>query len=50
MYKKHSSFSSIALLYMPRLSEHERSGAIGMLTAGVRVSYNARYHNCHQSN
>ena len=34
---------------MPRLSEHERSGAIGMLKAGVRVSDVARYHNCHPS-
>ena len=34
MYKKHNSFSLIALLFMPRLSEHERPGAIGMLKAG----------------
>ena len=34
---------------MPRLSEHERFGAIGMLKAGVRVSDVARYHNCHPS-
>ena len=34
---------------MPRLSEHERSGAIGMLKAGVRVSDVARYYNCHPS-
>ena len=34
---------------MPRLSEHERSGAIGMFKAGVRVSDVARYHNCHPS-
>ena len=34
---------------MPRLSEHERSGAIGMLKAGMRVSYVARYHICHPS-
>ena len=34
---------------MPRLSEHERSGAIGMLKAGVRVSVVVRYHNCHPS-
>ena len=47
MYKKHSSFSFIALLFMPRLSEHEGSGAIGMLKAGVHVSDVARYHNCH---
>ena len=33
---------------MPRLSEHERSGAIGMLKAGVGVSGIARY-NCHPS-
>ena len=50
MYKKHCSFSFIALLFMPRLYEHERSGAIGMLKAGVRVSDVARYHNCHPSN
>ena len=34
---------------MPSLSEHERSGAIGMLKAGVCVSDVARYHNCHPS-
>ena len=45
MYKKHSSFSFIALLFMSRLSEHEQSGAFGMLKAGVRVSDIARYHN-----
>ena len=49
MYKKHSSFSFIALLFMPRLSDHERSGTIGMLKAGVRVTDVARYHNCHAS-
>ena len=49
MYKKHISFSFIALLFMPRLSEHERSGAIGMLKARVRVSDVSRYHNCHPS-
>ena len=49
MYKKHSSFSFIVLLFMPRLSEHERSGTIGMLKAGVRNSDVARYHNCHSS-
>ena len=38
MYKKHSSFSLIALLFMPRLSEHEQQGATGMLNAGMRVS------------
>ena len=37
MYKKHSSFSFIALLLVSRLYEHERPGAIGMLKAGVRV-------------
>ena len=46
MYKKHCSFSFIALLFVPRLSEHERPGAIGMLKAGVRVSGVARYYNC----
>ena len=34
---------------MPRLSELERSGAIGMLKAGGRISDVARYHNCHPS-
>ena len=36
--KKHSSFNFIPVLFMPRLSEHERPVAIGMLKAGVRVS------------
>ena len=49
MYKKHSSFSFKALLFVPRLSEHERPGAFGMLKAGVRVSSVARYYNCHLS-
>ena len=49
MYKKHSSFSFIALLFMQRLSEHERFGAFGLLKVGVRVSDVARYHNCHPS-
>ena len=49
MYKKYCSFNFIDLLFMPRLSEHERSGAIGMLKAEVHVSDIARYHNCHQS-
>ena len=34
---------------MPCLSEHERSGAIGMLQAGVRVCNVARHYNCHPS-
>ena len=42
MYKKQSSFSFAALLFMPRLSEHERPGAIGLLKAWVRVSGVAR--------
>ena len=49
MYKKHSSFSFKALLFVQRLSEHEQPGAIGMLKAGVRVSGVARYYNCHPS-
>ena len=49
MYKKHSSFGFIALLFVPRLSEHERPGAIGMLKAGVFVSGVARYYYCHRS-
>ena len=48
-YKKHSSFSFRALSFIPRLSEHERSGAIGMLKAGERVSDVARYHYCNPS-
>ena len=46
MYKNHCSFSFIALLFEPRLSEHEQPGAIGMLKAGMRVSGVARYCNC----
>ena len=46
MYKKHSSFSIIALLFVPRLCEHERTGAFGMLKAGILVSGVARYYNC----
>ena len=34
---------------MPRLSEHARSGATGMLKAGVRASDVVTYHNCHPS-
>ena len=34
---------------MPRLPEHERSVAIGMLQAGTRVSDVARHFNCHPS-
>ena len=49
MNKKHSSFSFIALLFMPLLSEHEQSGANGMLKARVLVSGIARYYNCHPS-
>ena len=35
MYKKQCSFSFIALLFVPRLSEHGRPGAIGMLKGWV---------------
>ena len=49
MFKKHRSFNLIALFFMPRLSEHERSVAIEMLKAGVHVFDVARYHNCHPS-
>ena len=35
MYKKHCSFSFIALLFVPHLIDHKLSGAIGMLKAGV---------------
>ena len=38
MYKNTVAFSFIAVLFVPRLSEHERHCAIGMLKAGVRVS------------
>ena len=34
---------------MPRLSEHERPGAIGMLKVGMRLSGVAIYNNCHPS-
>ena len=46
MYKKHRSFGFIALIFVPRLSEFERHGPIGMLKAGVCVSGVARYYNC----
>ena len=46
---KNSSFVFIAVFFMPRVSEHEGSGASGMLKAGVRVSDVARYYNCHPS-
>ena len=36
----------MALLFVPCLSERERSGAIGMLKAGAGVSGVVRYHNC----
>ena len=36
-------------MFVPRLSEHERPGAIGVLKAGARVSGVARYYNCHSS-
>ena len=34
---------------MPRLSKHEKSGKIGMLQAGLRVTDIAQYYNCHPS-
>ena len=49
MYKKHCMFSFIAFLIMPRLSEHERSGTIEILQAGVCVSDVESYYNCHPS-
>ena len=49
MYQKHSNFSFIALSFVSRYIEHERSDVIGMLKAGVRVSGVARYYNCHPS-
>ena len=47
--EKHSSISFITLLFVPRLHEHGRRGAIGMLKAGVRVSGVARYYKYHPS-
>ena len=47
MFNKHSSVRFIPLLFMSCLSEHERSGAIGMLKAGAHVSDVARYQNSH---
>ena len=35
---------ALVLLFVPRLIKHERSGAIGMLKAGVCVSGVARYY------
>ena len=50
MYKKnHNSFSFIALLFVPRLSEHERPDAIEMLKTGMRVSGFVRYYTCHST-
>ena len=49
MYKKHLKFTFITLLIMPRLSKHEKSGKIGMLQAGLRVTHIAQYYNCHPS-
>ena len=46
---KTQQFSLLAFLFMSRLSEHERSGALGMLKAGVRVSDVAKYHKYHPS-
>ena len=46
MYRKHSSFSFIALLFVQRLTEHEQLGAIVMLKAGMRVSGVDSYYNC----
>ena len=34
---------------MPRLSKHEKSGTIGMLQVGLRVTDIAQYYNCHPS-
>ena len=34
---------------MPRLSKHEKSGTIGMLKVGLRVTDIAQYYNCHPS-
>ena len=39
----------MALIFVPRLSKHERPGATGMLKAGARVSGVSRYYNCHRS-
>ena len=47
--KNHRKLSFITLLIMPRLSKHEKSGKIGMLQAGVRVTDIAQYYNCHLS-
>ena len=34
---------------MPCLSKHEKSGTIGMLQAGMRVTDIVQYYNCHSS-
>ena len=46
MYK---NTAALALLFMPRLSEHELSGAIGMVKAGMRMSGVAKYNYCSPS-
>ena len=48
MYKNTAALVYTAFLFMPHLSEHEGSGAFGMLKAGVHVFDVASYHNCHQ--
>ena len=49
--KKHSycSFSSITLCTMPHLSEHERSGTIGIIQTSVCISDITKYYNSHPS-
>ena len=41
--------NTVTLSILPRLSKHEQSGTIGMLQAGERVFYIAKYFNCHPS-
>ena len=44
-----STAAFLLYIFMPRVSEHEQSGAIEMLKTGLRVSDVARYHNYHPS-
>ena len=49
MYKNTVALVLQLLLFVPRLSENERSVTIGMFKASVHVSVVTRYYNCHQS-
>ena len=47
MCEKHRKFRFITLLIMARLFKHEKSGTIGILQTGLRVTDIAKYYNYH---